>query len=340
VRSTIFGITIGLSLLTACGDDSDGVPDARLPDAADPDAALPVFKKFEADEGGEVRVEYMRFINNNRGIRATGFLYNNPGTVKYFPFINMMGTCQDVTDKTLWPVASNPIAERDYADPGTIIVAPSASPTMPLPMGAGNARAFAFPRNTAMGSDPFGKPHPAIEWFFDPSSGADTVGGDYLSADTYYDVMFGGSAEVPSAVHDNALYMPADYNLTGTYANEQPVSISAGTPITFTWDTPPSNPPGDLKVMSLVGFLSPMSGPMAVCIEPDDGSVTMPANLIDKVRSTIQAQGVTCGAAGPCILSRQKFVHQVRELVDANGPTGKRIDFVAVWCFAYPYTLN
>jgi hypothetical protein len=29
----------------------------------------------------------------------------------------------------------------------------------------------------------------------------------------------------------------------------------------------------------------------------------------------------------------------VRELKDRNGPTGRRIDFVTVWCYATPFAV-
>ncbi|HEY5936823.1 MAG TPA: hypothetical protein VIU61_19375, partial [Kofleriaceae bacterium] len=93
--------------------------------------------------------------------------------------------------------------------------------------------------------------------------------------------------------------------------------------------TPADTPPAGFEILSLAGFTGPM-GPVAACIEPNDGSITIPAALVDIARAAYPTGGT---------MARQTLTHQVKELVDANGPTGRRIDLITVWCYATPFTI-
>lgn len=315
MRAITLSLTIGFGVpaLISCGDDVQGTSDARpavdarTVDAA-PDASGPVFKGFDADEGGELRMEYVRFAGGNAGSRTTGFLWKNVGTTKFFPFPNLNGCTNSSTDMN-WPTATNPIAERVYLDPGSIII-------------SGGPQIQNIPRRTVMGTDPFGRTHPANQWFFDPATGMDTDAPLTQAEKTKYDVIFTGSADMPAQVFDDVLYHPADFQVLTPGLT--PLSIPAGTPQTFTWTTPMDNPPAGYMVLSLVAFTGPL-GPAVLCIEPNDGSITVPAAMIDIARATYPTGGT---------LARQTLTHVVRELKDNNGPTGKRIDFVSVWCYA------
>ncbi|MBA3818858.1 MAG: hypothetical protein H0X17_08200 [Deltaproteobacteria bacterium] len=303
--------------LLACGDDNpntEPTPDAAKPpiDGAPDGPPPPTFKGYDANEGGEIRAEYVRFSNGNAGSRVTNFLFKNSGTMKYFEYINQNGCTITSTDMH-WPVATNPIAERVYMDPGTVTI-------------AGGSLPLNVPKRV-MGNDPFGRTHPADQWRFDPAAPTDVDGGIYFPEKTSLDVSFGGSADMPAQIFDNALYMPADFALTTPGHTTYPIPtypIPAGTPQTFTWTTPTDTPPAGVEILSLVAFTGP-NGPAVVCVEPNDGSITVPAAMIDAARLAYPAGGT---------LARQTLTHQVRELVDASGPTGKRIDFVAVWCYA------
>jgi hypothetical protein len=280
----------------------------------------PMFKGYDADEGGEVRVEYVRFGNGTAATRVTAFLWQNVGSTKYFPYLDLDG-CIDARDDTRWPFATNPVAERDYLDPGRIIIS-SNNPADEV---------LNVPKRAAAGNDIFGRPHPENELFFynGVPNAADGDGDRYLTEKTKFDVIFTGSNEMPGQVFDDVLYMPADFTVTSPALSTTPFELQAGTAATFTWEVPTDNPPTGYEVMSLVGFTGSM-GPVVVCVEPNDGSMTVPANLVDVVRTAYPGGGT---------MARQTLTHVVRELHDNNGPTGKRIDFISVWCYATPFTV-
>lgn len=317
LRSSV--LSVGLLPLFACGDDATVTPDARPIDApVSIDASIdapptPMFKGYDADEGGELRMEYVRFAAGNAATRVTSFLFANPGTKKFHDYLSLNG-CTNTSTDMVWPVATNPIAERVYLDPGNIII-------------AGGPMTLTLPRRATMGTDPFGRTHPANEWAFHFGGGTATDGPTYLSEKTAYDVVFTGTSEVPAQVFDNVLWMPADFALTDHGVT--PLAIPADTAQTFSWTTPTQGAPAGYEVLSLVAFTG-ANGPAVTCIEPNDGSVTVPADMINIARAAYPSGGT---------LARQTLTHVVRELVDANGPTGRRIDFVSVWCYATSFTV-
>jgi hypothetical protein len=272
----------------------------------------PTFKGFDADEGGEVRMEYIKFPNGGIGARTTAFFFKDVGTTKYHDFLSLNG-CTDMSALDKWPMAMNPIGERDYYDVGRVIL-------------SGGTNAYEIPRRTVQARDPFFREHPANDWYFDPAVNTDSDGGNFISEKTRYDVILTGSAEFPPAIFDDAIYVPAAFDLTApTHAG--PVDLPAATDQTFTFTTPTDTPPAGYILLSLVGFTggSCTKGPAVVCIEPNDGSITVPGAMIDKVRTACPTGGT---------IARQTLTHVVRELVDASGPTGKRVDLLGVWCYA------
>lgn len=311
-------LTLGLAApsLFGCGDDVAATPDAKVEIDAPvtPDAPpAPVFKGFDADEGGEIRMEYVRFAGGNAALRLTNFLFKDPGSVNFYPFPSFTG-CTDMSVDMNWPTASNPIAERVYMNPGNVII-------------SGGPSVINLPRRNTMGNDPFGRTHPADQWGFHFGGAAATDGATYLSEKTAYDVVFTGSADMPAQVFDDVIYMPADFTLTDHGVT--PYALVAGQPATFSWTNPAQGAPAGVEIWSLLGFTG-ANGPAVVCIEKNDGSTTIPANMVDIVRAKYPSGGT---------LARQTFTHVVRELVDKNGPTGKRIDFVGVWCYATGFTV-
>jgi hypothetical protein len=304
-----FAFVTGSLLVGGCGDDGAKTVDAAID--APPDARVP---DYGSDEGGEVRVEYMRFPNGMVGARGTAFFYKNSGTTKFFPFLNLNG-CTDLTAKTKWPVAQNPAPEREYYDVGDNVTV------------SGGPSPFVIAKNTTgtPATDPVGRNHPANDWYFNPVNGmTDTDGGMYLPADTYYDVALPGSATYAAKTYTHALYMPADFALT-TPAFAGTINFPPATAQTFTFTNPTSHPPEGVDVQSIVAFTG-ANGPAVICAEPADGSVTVPADMMDIARTAYPTGGQ---------LARQTVSHVVQELVDETGAgTGRRLDFLGVWCYA------
>jgi len=325
MNARFLGLTLGLSLagIVGCGDDTStpATPDAAVtptPDAPPPPPDAPprsVFKGSDADGAGEVRRESVRFASGPASARATNFLYSNPGTPRYHDFINING-CQDTTAsmRTKWPFAMS--ADRVYADPGEVLITGGPN-TLTVPTRVGSAL-----------TDPYGRVHPdgKAQFHFGGSGGTD--GPTYLTEKTAYDVTFTGSADLPGQVFEDVLYMPADFAIISpAIVDGNP--LIAGQSQTYTWTTPANGQPTGVEIQSLVAYTGP-NGPAVVCVEPNDGSITVPANLVDIARTAYPSGGT---------LARQTLTHVVRELVDDNGPTGRRIDFVAVWCYATPFTV-
>lgn len=333
MRSTVL-FSLGLPLIVACGDDGgvtrqDAATDSPNIDARDIDAAVPGFAGFQADEGGEVRTEYIKFPNGGIATRTTAFVFKNSGTTKFFDFVNQNG-CTDTRDLTRWPLATNPIAEREYHDIGSSVVIVGGPQPLTVPKKT----------NASPPRDPFNREHGVNNWYFDPAANtmADPAGGVtpvpnteaalYLTEKTIYDVVFPGSATFPAQIFDNGIYMPAAFDLNdsahphsgGTFGLVMPPATEQ----TFTWTTPTDTPPTGVIIWSLVAFTG-ANGPAVVCVEPNDGSITVPAAMMDVARTVYPTGGT---------IARQTFSHQVRELADANGLTKRRVDLIGVWCYA------
>jgi hypothetical protein len=289
----------------------DSAPDIDAPKEID--AALPVFKGFDADEGGEVRTEYVKFPTGGLGTRTIAYFFKNPGSIKYHDFLNTNG-CTDMRDLTKWPMAMNPISEREYYDIGSSVVI------------VGGPAALSVPKRAAMARDPFYREHPAGGSYFDALASTDSDGPTFLSEKTTYDVVLPGSATFPGQIYDNAIYMPAAFDLNDTnHPHAGPLAFPADTDQTFTWTMPTDTPPAGVTIFSLVGFTG-ANGPAVLCVEPNDGSITVPAAMMNIARTAYPTGGS---------VARQTFAHQVQELRGADGkPTGRRVDFVGVWCYA------
>lgn len=317
MRLTIKSLTLGLSLVgvLGCGDDSSSSPDAaKAIDARGIDAPEPaMFKNFNADEGGEVRLEWVNFVNGNAAIRTTNFIYKTAGTPAFYPFVSVSGCTDADKAKGVWPTSQND--GRVYMDPGLVLV-------------SGGPTTFTMRRNAANGFDSLGRNHPAGKFWFSFGGATANDAATYITEKTAFDVTFTGSAEIPAQTFKEALWMPSNYSLTTPpFA---PYALAGGVDQTFTWTTPTQDGlPADRRVDSLVGFTGP-NGVSAVCIEPNDGSITVTAAMADIVRAKYPTGGV---------MARQTLTHVPRELMDNNGPTGRRIDFITIWCNANPFTV-
>ncbi|CAN5756462.1 hypothetical protein BH11MYX2_BH11MYX2_03130 [soil metagenome] len=350
---TVSRIAIGFAFVTgslltvgACGDDGGGntVVDARPDtgggsDALPPDAP-PRVVDFGSDEGGEVRLEWIKFPNGNTGARGTAFFYKDPGTTKFWPFLSLDG-CTDLTglnghDK--WPKAQN--ANREYFDVGPYVNVSGAFPaTGPLVISKTDAAAIPAPP----GRDPVGRLQPAGSWYFNAAAGTDMDGDALLPSDTFYDVTLPGSATYAGHTYDKAVYMPGDMTPMSPAFNATPIPAPATGDMTFVFNNatshPPNGPDGQpIEVQNLIAFTAqPMVagtattfGPAVICIKKQEAgattTVTVPAAFVTIARTAYPNGGQ---------LARQTVVHNVKELVDGAGAgTGRRIDMLGVWCYA------
>jgi hypothetical protein len=311
VRDLSLSLVVAAGLVGCGDDDNNNNPDARPIDGPD----KPTFGEYDADEGGEVRIEYVRFGGGNAAARVTAVLFDNPGTKRFFPFLDANG-CTDTSLKEHWPTAENPVAERTYLDPGKVLI-------------SGGPQVLDIPRKTVEGRDVPGRTHPANKWFQQFGGGMANDAALYLPEKRLLDVTFTGSDDMPGQIFDNVVYMPADFEVLDPPLSTMPHPIPAGQPQTFTWTTPAQDAPPGFEIMSLVAFIAG-GNPLVICLEKNDGSITVPANMIDIVRAKAPTGGT---------LARQTLTHVVRELVDRNGPTGKRIDILGIWCYATPFAV-
>lgn len=321
MRTRNFCLIVGLvaPTLLACGDDKTGInPDAKPVDGID----ASTFKGYNADEGGEVRHEYVYTASGAVRVRSTTFLWE-PGSIDFFTFANQNG-CTDVRkDQTarFWPTAVNPKAERTYLDMGNVVF--TGGPTE-LTVGKHTSA------TNADWVDPAGRDHPVgkANVHFKPMDPPD--GATYISEKTVFDVAFTGGADVPAQTFEDVMYMPAAFAPTNAPVCNPACPVTtlvADTPMTFTWTTPADTPPAGFEVLSLVAFTHPTKGPAIICVEPNDGSITVPAELVNAARAYYTGDAMYT-------LARQTLTHSVRELKDNSGPTGRRIDFIGIWCYA------
>jgi hypothetical protein len=310
--------------VVACGDDSNPATDARVdaPRVIDGTPDGPTFKEFDADEGGEVRIEYVRFpasATPYAGARVTAFFYKDAGPTEFNPFVNLNG-CTDTTGDVNWPVASAPAADKVYADPGSVII-------------SGGPMVLNVPKAAGV-KDPVGRAHTSNAWHFrfgGPPPGGTPDGANYLTEKTTYDVILTGSADIAPTVFADVGYMPADFAITSH--DTFPLTMASDADQTYTWSLPADTPPAGFTVNSLVAVTGG-DGPAFLCIEPqNDGSITVPAAMLAVARAKYP------GGTTPPTLARQTLTHVVHELMDGEGnPTGKRIDFLTVWCYANGFT--
>ena len=308
MRASIANVLLSLTTIGVLGCGGD--------DPITPDAAPPAFKGFEADEGGEIRLEYVH-TGLGDGIRAVAFIYKDAGSTNAFPLPSLNG-CTDMTKKANWPMAANPLPERVYMDVGDIIL-------------SDGTNAFTITKQTAEGTDFLSRTHPANKWYFRFDT---TTAFQYLTptGKASIDVIFTGSAEVPPQVLKGVQWMPAAFDLTTP--GFESVKVPANAPLTFTWTNPAQEGlPAGYVVLSLVALAgpNPSDGLAVLCVEPNDGSLTVPADMVNIARAKHPNGGT---------LARATFTHVPRELVDINGPTGRRLDVVTTWCHAIGWTTN
>jgi hypothetical protein len=317
---------LALGVAAGCGDDDgdnpavDGGPrvDSGGDVDAEPPAPLCFNDGYDCAEGGEVRFEYINFVpgagpgGRSTATRATAY-FTSGGDPAHYPLPAVPG-CTEMQLDDHWPVAQ-PDPGRTYLDVGDVVI-------------AGGPQTLVID-DIAAGTDFIFRSHDIWKFHFGVDDGP-----TFISGDTAYDVILTGSATFPFTRFEDVLYVPTEYNVTnpGRVATTMP----AATDFVVDWEVQaPTNAPAGYRVDSLVGvLLGGGVGPIMLCTEEgNDGSITIPAATVDRIREIAAAQ--TPPATGGT-LARQTLSHVTRELNDGAAVNNRRIDFVGVWCFATP----
>ena len=317
---------VGFALVAgACGDDAPATVDAPVVVIDAPpmvDAPDPI--GFMSDEGGEVRFEYVGFgvgtgaLEGTASARVIAFFEGNDD-VDFHSYPTIPG-CTLMTDDTKWPT-SQP-TNRQYIDVGQLTL-------------TNGTKVLNVPKNPAP-ADALSRVHGANNHYLHFTPG--TIPNDaatYITEKTSYDVIFSGSTTWPAQIFPDAIQMPAAFSLT-TPSITTPIVLAANTALTINWTPVPAGQPAGVPapwvaIGFVVGGTAATPGAIVLCVEPqDDGSLTIPADMVNAVR--------TAGPAGTMI--RQTFIHQVRELTNGTTVKRRRIDMLGVWCHATGYSSN
>lgn len=311
-----------LMALGACGDDDGGTPDSMIPPGADaridsggPDAGTPDAGPitFFNDEGGEVRFEYVRLANGNASARVIAFLKGDDD-VDFHDYPALDGSCTLMIDDTKWPT-TDPM-NADYLDVGTLTV-------------TNGTQSLTVPKAT-IDSDPLQRTHGAGNWYYKPAGDDDAA--MYITEKNAYDVVFGGSATFPATTFEDAIYIPADFDITDPGPAETTINLEADTALDVNWNVVDSMAPTwSTPAWVIVGFIDADDGAVAVCVETsNDGNITVPAAMVNMIR--------TAGSSGGTMI-RQVLHHNVKELEGPGVVGRRRIDMIGVWCWAYPFAV-
>lgn len=309
-----------LMALGACGDDDGpGNPDSPVVNAdgridtmpgadASPDAPVVT---FFSDEGGEVRFEYVRLASGNANARVIAF-FKGDDDVDFHDYPNLAG-CTLVTDDTRWPT-TDPM-NADYIDVGTLTI-------------TNGTQTITVPKAT-IDSDPLQRTHGAGNWYYDPVMDVDDAS-DFITEKTAYDVVLGGAGTFPATTFEDAIYIPADFNLVNPDDTVSPVQLEADTALDVNWQMVDSMQPSwSTPAWVIVGFVTPADGAVVVCVETmNDGNVNISSDFVNMVRTAAPTGGT---------MIRQVLHHNVRELEGPGVQGMRRIDMIGVWCYAYPF---
>lgn len=305
-------VAVGFLGLTGCGDDKVS-PDAKPVDAT-PDAATAL--SFADNEGGEIRLEWIEQYSptamaTQTTARATAYFYKSqtPGRhdLPAFP------GCFDMRPKDKWPLAQGTIVPLDVGG-------------VTIDSKTGQDLVMVRDQSTPATLDPFSRPHEL--WWKKTSNLPANDGDTFLPPNETYDVKFAGSAEWPAQTIKDIAFMPARWTNLNPPVNAT-TQLVAGQPLTLTFTpAPSSNLPEGYRVNTTVAFqaTSGFAGPIVLCQEEgSDGSITVPANLVDILRSYGGGRYV-----------RQQLTHALFELTDGDPkPPGerKRVDVLTIYCY-------
>lgn len=157
--------------------------------------------------------------------------------------------------------------------------------------------------------------------------------GNVFSQDhTAYNVSLSGSSEWPAQSFDKAMYMPDYFGITQPDETVSPVPLVADQDMTMKFSEPTNeaNLPAGAQATTLVAFTNG-NPPVLLCVVDNiSGTLTISKDDINFVRQTVP---------GGSRLLRQNVVHQLRELTDGTTHQNRRIDFIGVWCWNYPFSV-
>jgi hypothetical protein len=339
--------------LPACGDDHAVIDAPRPIDMAQMiDAPGHPDVTYQSDEGGEVRLEYMNFPNGvpaNTRARATSFFFDGPRGNGFNPFPNIPGCTEWGNPSMYYPFAPRDPAVK-HLDVGQVIITggpqqmtvPVITPVQGTCSTTTATRCWLNPdcpaTETCVGAtghrDNIGRLYKE-KWGFGgqpPGPSYNNMGPAFITADATYDIILTGSPTWPAQIFKDAMYMPGDWQLVSPALNVNPV-LQADQDLVITYTTPTAvNKPAGYPVNMLVhfGYGSPFIG-VASCIEEEtDGSITIPAAIVNKIRAAAPTGGT---------FIRQHSSHIVKELTDGVTRTNKRIDIIGIWCYNYTFTV-
>lgn len=304
-------------VFAGCGDDNNVGVDAPKADAPPPDGFAPL--SFADDEGGEIRLEWIAQYNGTPPVlqttaRATAYFYKSQTPAKFA--LPAFPGCFDMTAKDKWPLAQGTI---DPLDTGIVTIkSQTGQPLVTV------RDELSGPGGTAT-ADAFARKHDL--WFKKPTAFAANDGDTFLPPNQTYDIEFAGSDEWPAQTIEDVAFMPAAWTPTSPPIDAI-TQLAAGTDLTLTY-TPvtSSNLPEGYRVNTVVAFTGMgFSGPVVLCQEEGtDGSITVPAALVDKLRTYGSGRYV-----------RQQLTHALFELTD-SGPKApgvrKRVDVLTIYCY-------
>ena len=303
------GLLVGAMATAACGDDDGGEhPDAtpRADANNPPDGAVPTCEgTLDCPEGGEVRVEIVHCTTGacpsgqDTATRITSFFVSDAdsgNTPDAFPPIGP-GQCWDLSADDLWPTAQG--ADRAYINVGGVAIGGPATTSLLVP-----------PPGAVDGLDLIARHHST--WW------VSYTGPNVAIDNSSFNVLIGGSDDYPATAKPAWGFIPKHFDLIDPAF--ETVHLTADTAATFTWEHVTSDTTH--PVIGLVGFGLPGLGPQIVCPEIDDGSITVPAAMVNKL--------LALGTSGG--MNRQTFVHVPHDFV-VNGEH-RRVDVLGVYCYA------
>ncbi|MBK8262954.1 MAG: hypothetical protein IPK80_16655 [Nannocystis sp.] len=214
---------------------------------------------FDAPEGGEIRVEYVRtpVAEYSRGVAF--FKSSQTPESTPFPVIKTASerVCNDLFAAPMWPTA--PLEASRYLDVGELSV-------------TGGGRTIPLTRSTDY-TDFLGRTHAVAYHFLDSTT--------MIAPSALYDVVMTGSDESAAATWAAQLGVPAQFDLI---APQLPLTlqIPRDSDLAITWEQPPQTI--GQAVLGLVAFQDEAGALSHLCVtEAADDGFTVPKDVLAAV---------------------------------------------------------
>lgn len=348
---SLFSMSLAVLLAgAACGGDDDddagdapdagsddGTDDGDAPDAGDDgevDAGADTVG-FDTPEGGTIIHEYIRVgdtlapalgLPKGETTLYRGIAHFLNGMSPELMTLEPAGQCTNVIDDEQYWLA-NLGADREYIDVGEVQITSTNDDGETVTITIPRAEAGA---PTTYPLDNIGRDHGDGPFYQRLTPGA----GDLLSSGTVGDLTLTGSDEFPATTYEDAVYMPALFELENPGLND-PFEMVAGQDFTVGWEeVAQPNAPANAFLVELVALIDPGSGRLVyVCpsaAASANGQFTIPGDAITGYRATVQAQG---NNPDQVILLRNTFNHGLVRLNNGEDDNKRRIDVLAVTCY-------